>query len=110
MSKHEAERRRSGGAVWFWAPLIVIFFAGAALSVGAYFHSDTDITIVESIAAGYVGVAAMIFGLFAAFFGLIMAGGAIAFSLFLVASPVLVIILLFLLLRKNDREKAASTH
>lgn len=108
MASGHQDGGRSGGGVWFWAPLIVIFVSGAALSVAAYFHSDNDLSVIESVGAGFTGVAALIFGLFAAFFGLIMAGGAIAFSLFLVASPILVIILLFLLLRKNGREKSAG--
>lgn len=103
-----SEVRRGGGAVWFWAPLIVIVFVGAAFSVGAYFHNDSDLTVIESVGAGYAGVAALIFGLFAAFFGLVVGAGALAFSLFLVASPVLCLILLFLLLRKNSRAKDAS--
>jgi drug/metabolite transporter (DMT)-like permease len=108
MSREVQSSHRGGGAIWFWAPLIVILSVGAAFSVGAYFHSESDLNAIEAVAAGFSGVAALIFGLFAAFFGLIMAGGAVAFSLFLVASPVLTIILLFLLLRKNRREKEAA--
>ncbi len=108
MANREVSARGGGGAIWFWAPLLVILSVGAAFSVGAYFHSESDLNAIESIGAGFGGVAALIFGLFAAFFGLIMAGGAVAFSLFLVASPILTIILLFLLLRKNQREREAA--
>lgn len=104
----DIDTRRGGGAIWFWAPLIVILSVGAAFSVGAFFHSESDLNAIEAIGAGFAGVAALIFGLFAAFFGLVMAGGAVAFSLFLVASPVLTIILLVLLLRKNKREREAA--
>ena len=100
------DRGSGGGAVWFWAPLLVILFVGGAFSVAAYFDADHDLSIIESI--GFGGVAGLILGLFAAFFGLIVAGGALAFSLFLVASPILCLILLFLLLRKNSRDKAGA--
>lgn len=108
MASHEVSHRSGGGAIWFWAPLIVILSVGAAFSVAAYFHSDSDLNAIEAVGTGFAGVAALIFGLFAAFFGLIMAGGAVAFSLFLVASPILTIVLLFLLLRKNKREREAA--
>jgi drug/metabolite transporter (DMT)-like permease len=110
MSGRNIERgeRRGGGAVWFWAPVIVILFVGAAFSVAAYFHSEPDLTIVEAIAAGYVGVAGLILGLFGAFFGLVAAGGAVALALFIVASPALTIILLILLLSRNRSDKRAK--
>lgn len=107
MSERNVEPRRAG-SVWFWAPLIVILFVGAAFSVGAYFSNEHDLSVIESIGLGYAGVAGLILGLFGAVFGLIFAGGALAFSLFLVASPVLTIILLFLLLRKNRREGGSA--
>lgn len=105
MSGSNVERgeRRGGGAIWFWAPVLIILFVGAAFSVGAYFHSDADLSVVESIAAGYVGVAGLIIGLFGAFFGLVAAGGAVAFALFIVASPALTIILLIILLTRNRK-------
>lgn len=108
MAGHAVSHRSGDGAIWFWAPLIVILSVGAAFSVAAYFHSDSDLNAIEAVGTGFAGVAALIFGLFAAFFGLIMAGGAVAFSLFLVASPILTIVLLFLLLRKNKREREAA--
>lgn len=101
------EGRSGGGAIWFWAPVLVILFVGAAFSVAAYFHSEPDLTIIEAIAAGYVGVAGLIFGLFAAFFGLVAAGGAVALALFIVASPALTIILLILLLTRNRSDRRA---
>ena len=107
MARDMVERREhGGGAVWFWAPVLVILFVGGAFSVGAYFHGEHDLSVIESIGVGFGGVAGLILGLFAAFFGLILGAGALAFSLFLVASPILCVILLFLLLRKNKEARA----
>ena len=71
--------------------------------------------IVESIAAGFGGLAGIIIGLFAALFGVILgligaligvvaAGGAVAMTLFIIGSPILAIILLFLLMRKSKSD------
>ena len=51
MASGHQDGGRSGGGVWFWAPLIVIFVSGAALSVAAYFHSDNDLSVIESVGA-----------------------------------------------------------
>ena len=96
---------------WVLAPVIMILFLGAALSVGAYFYGDPQLTVAESIAAGFGVLAGLIVGLIGAVFGLIVglvgaliglvaAGGAVAVTLFIVASPVIAIILLFLVLRR----------
>ena len=106
------EPARSGGAAWINAPVILILFLGAALSVGAYFYSDPQLTIAESIAAGFGGLAGIIIGLIAAVFGLLVglmgaliglvaAGGAVAVTLFIVASPIIALILIVLLMRRS---------
>lgn len=105
------EPARSGGATWLLAPVVLILFLGAALSVGAYFYSDVPLTAAESLAAGFGGLAGLIIGLFAAaigvivalfgaLIGLVAAGGAVAMTLFIVASPIIALILIFLLLRR----------
>lgn len=115
MATHEIDyqgERRSGGMAWLYMPIVLILFLGAALSVAAYNFSDTDLTAAESIAAGFGGLAGIILGLigaaigiviglFGALIGLVAAGGAVAMTLFIVASPVIALILLALLLRRQ---------
>lgn len=99
------------GAGWFYAPVIVILFLGGALSVGAYFYGEPQLTVAESLAAGFGGLAGIIIGLIGAVFGLVVglfgaligvaaAGGAVAVTFFILASPVIAIILLALLMRR----------
>lgn len=106
----DIEVRRSGGLFWFWTPVVLILFLGGALSVAAY-AAEPGLSPVEALAAGYGGLAAVIVGLFAAAFGIVIglfgallglvaAGGATALTLFIVASPVIAIILLILLMRR----------
>ena len=103
--------KRGGGSGWFFAPIILILFLGTALSVGAFFYSDPQLTILEAITAGFAGLAGLIIGLIAAAFGLVVgllgallgvvaAGGAVAMALFIVGSPILAIILIVLLMRR----------
>lgn len=105
-------RQSSGGLAWLYLPVVLILFLGGALSVGAYFYSEPQLTVMESIAAGFGGLAGLIFGLIAAAFGIVVgligalvglvaAGGAVAMTLFIVASPVIAIILIFLLMRRQ---------
>ena len=42
------------------------------MSVGAYAYNDVDLTVMESLAAGFGGLAALIVGLFAAAIGIIV--------------------------------------
>jgi hypothetical protein len=104
--------RRSGGMMWLYMPVLLILFLGGALSVAAYNFSDTDLTVAESIAAGFGGLAGIILGLIGAaigivvgligaLIGLVAAGGAVAMTLFIIASPIIAIILFALLLRRN---------
>lgn len=115
MANEYSETQRSGGLAWLYAPVILILFLGGALSVGAYLYGDPQLTIVESIAAGFGGLAGIIIGLFAALFGVILgligaligvvaAGGAVAMTLFIIGSPILAIVLLFLLMRKSKSD------
>ncbi len=97
---------------WLYAPIFLILVLGAALSVGAYFYSEPQLTVAESIAAGFGGMAGIIVGLLGAAFGIVMgllgalvglvaAGGAVALTLFIVGSPLLAIILIFMLMRRS---------
>ena len=101
------EPTRSSSAAWLYVPIVLILFLGGALSVGAYFWGDPQLTIAESLAAGFGGLAGIIIGLIAAIFGLfvgligaaiglVAAGGAVAVTLFIVASPIIAIILIAL--------------
>ena len=95
---------------WLYAPIILILFVGGALSVAAYTY-EPGFTIAESLAAGFGGLAAIIVALFGALigvvisllgalFGLAVGGGAVALTLFIVASPILAIILLVMMMRR----------
>ncbi len=106
------EPSRGGGASWILAPVVLILFLGAALSVGVYFYSDTQLTVAEAMAAGFGGLAGLIIGLVVAAFsivialvgaliGVVAAGGAVAMTVFIIASPVIALILLFLLMRRS---------
>lgn len=108
------ERRRGGGMFWFWLPILLILIAGAALA-GAALHHQPDLTITEALGVGYGGVAAIIAamfaaavgvvaGLFGALVGIVTAGGAVAVTLFIIASPIIAIILFVLLLRRPKNE------
>jgi len=110
-----SEPRRSKSAAWFYVPVILILFLGGALSVGAYFYGEPQLTIGESIVAGFGGLAGILVGLIVsiiglavglvgALIGLVAAGGAVAMTLFIVASPVIAIILIFLLMRRNKTD------
>ncbi len=112
MTTDSRENSRSGGLAWIYAPVILILFLGAALSVGAYLYGDPQLTVAESITAGFGGLAAIIVGLFVAAFGVLLgllgaligvvaAGGAVAMTLFIIGSPILAIVLIFLLMRKS---------
>lgn len=104
-------QKRSSGMAWLYMPIVLILFLGAALSVAAYNFSDTDLTVAESIAAGFGGLAGIILGLIGAaigivvgligaLVGLVAAGGAVAVTLFIVGSPIIALVLFVLLLRR----------
>lgn len=108
------EGRRSGGLFWFWVPLTLILFVGVAFSIAAY-ASGHGLTIAESLAAGFGGLAAVIIALFGAaisvivaligaLISLVAAGGAVALTLFVLASPVLAIVLFVLLMRRRKSD------
>lgn len=112
MNTSEYETKRSGGSAWFFITLALILFLGGALSVGAYVYGDPQLTILEAIFAGFAGLAAVIVGLvgaaigiivglFGALLGLVAAGGAVAFTLFIVGSPIIALILIVMLWRRG---------
>jgi len=95
---------------WFWTPIVLILFVGGAFSIAAY-TAEPSLTPFEAVAAGFGGLAGLIVGLFAAAIGIVVgllgaavgllaAGGAAAVTLFIVASPILAIVLLFLVMRR----------
>lgn len=105
------ETGSGGGAAWFYVPVVLILVLGAALSAAAYMAAGPQLTVLESIAAGFGGLAGVILGLFGAaigvalglfgaLLGLVAAGGAVTMTLFILGSPIIAIILFVLLLRR----------
>ena len=109
MSSSDIEPRRSGSG-WFFILIAVLLFVGGALSVAAYVYAEPELTIIESVAAGFAGLAALIIGLIAALVGIVTAGGAIAMTLFIIGSPIIAIILFVLLLRRPKACPDPSVH
>ena len=112
MATHDYSEPRRGGAGWFYAPIILILFLGGALSVGAYFYSDPQLTVLEALTAGFGGLAGIIIGLIGAaigivlgllgaLIGLVAAGGTVAMTLFIIGSPLLAIVLIIMLMRRS---------
>lgn len=111
-STQDGERSGGGGRVFLWAIVFILLFLGGALSGAAYVFSEQELTAVESIGAGFGGLAGLIIGIFGAIasviiglvgavIGIVVAGGALAFTLFLVGSPIIAIILFLLLMRSR---------
>ncbi len=112
MSTQDYEERRGGGGGIVMATLVVLIFLGAALSVAAYIFGEPELTVLESIGAGFGGLAGIIIGLFGAVIGIVLglfgallgivaAGGAVALTLFIIGSPIIAIVLFVLLLRSR---------
>ncbi|MEO1252229.1 MAG: hypothetical protein AAFW81_07785 [Pseudomonadota bacterium] len=109
----DARRGGAGGAIV--VTFSVLIFLGLALSAAAFIFADQELTVVESIGAGFGGVAGIILGLvgavigvvvglFGALLGVIAAGGAVALTLFIVGSPIIAIILIVLLMRRRSTD------
>lgn len=107
--------KRGGGLNAVMVTFIILLFAGTALSGAAYVFNDQGLTITESMAAGFGGLAGIIIGLIGAMIGIVVgllgaligivaAGGAVAFTLFLVGSPIIAIILFVLLMRSRKTD------
>lgn len=121
MATSEYETTRSGGGSWFFITLALLLFLGGALSVGAYIFGHQELTILESIIAGFGGLAGLIVGLigaaigiivglFGALLGIVAAGGAVALTLFIVGSPIIAIILFVLLMRRGKNCPDPTAH
>lgn len=121
MTTTDYATERKSGAAWLFAPIVVILFLGAALSIAAFFYSDPHLTIVESLAAGFGGLAGLMIGLFAAVIGVIIgligaligiaaAGGALAMTLFIIGSPIIAIILLIIVMNRRKSCPDPSLH
>lgn len=114
MASTDYEERKSGGGMVLMT-LMILIFLGAALSVAAYIFGEPDLSVVESVAAGFGGLAGIIIGLFGAIvgillglvgalFGVAVGGGAVALTLFIIGSPIIAIILLVLLMRSRSSD------
>ncbi|WDI30349.1 hypothetical protein PUV54_10300 [Hyphococcus flavus] len=115
MATTEYREPARSSAAWLYVPVILVLFLGGALSVGAYFYGEPQLTVAESLVAGFGGLAGIIIGLLGAVFGVIVgligaligvvaAGGAVAMTLFILASPVLAIVLIALLMRRSKSD------
>ncbi len=119
-SSEELYETKSGGWMWLFLPVILFIVVGFGLSIGAYAFAEQDLTALESLAAGFGGLAGVIVALFATLIGLVLAlfstviglviaAGSIAVTLFFVASPLIAIILFILLLReRKERNRAVE--
>ena len=112
---------RAGGAAWFCITLALIVVVGGALAAGAYLYAEPQLTVPEALAAGFGGLAALIVGLAGAAIGVVLglvgallgvaaAGGAVAVTLFIIASPIIAAILFVLLLRRGRSCPDPSAH
>ncbi|WP_425409578.1 hypothetical protein [Hyphococcus sp.] len=112
MTTTEYTQSTRSGAAWLYLPIVLILFLGGALSIGAYFYSEPQLTAAEALVAGFGGLAGIIIGLivaafgivvglFGALIGLVAAGGAVAMTLFIVASPIIAIVLIAMLMRRS---------
>jgi len=110
MTTSDYETVKRGGA-GLYVPIVLILFVGGALSIAAYAY-EPGLTIAQSLVAGFGGLAGIIIGLIGALFGVVIAlvgavfglavgGGAVALTLFIIASPVIAIILLVMMMRRS---------
>ena len=116
----ETYEEKKGGWMWLFLPIILFLLVGAALSFAAYVYAEPDLTALESLGAGFGGLAGVIIGLFATVigliialfatvFGLIIAAGSIAVTIFFVGSPIIAIILFILLMReRKERNRVVA--
>ncbi len=106
---------RSRGAAWLYMPIILILLLGVGLSIAAHQYSDVELSVAESVAAGFGGLVALILGLvaaaigvigslFAALLAIIAAGGAVAVTIFILVSPVVALVLIAVLMRRRRND------
>jgi len=109
----------SNAGIWLGFFIVLVLVAGSALSVLAY--QQNELSIIESIAAGFAGIGALFVGLIAGFLGLVLGligavigiiatGGALALTAFIVGSPIIAIILFTLLMRRDKGCPDPSAH
>lgn len=107
-----AYEKKSSAGLWIFLPIVLFLLVGAGLSFAAYVYAEPDLTALESMGAGFGGLAGIIVALFASLFGIILgligaviglvtAAGAVAVTIFFVGSPLIAIVLFYLLLRER---------
>lgn len=107
-----SEPRVGGGLAFITIPAILYLMTSLGLGVAFYTNAETDIGVVEAIIAGFGATAGIIVGLVVAAFGTVLAfvtgvlgiafaGGALLVTLFIMASPVIAIVLLMLMMRPS---------
>lgn len=121
-TKHgEFEHQRGSGFLATTYVLATLFvMASASLAVLA-FNQNPGISIIGAIETGFTATGGLIialfaglfsvaFGLVAALFGIAVGGGAIAITLFIIASPIIAILLFVLLARQAKRCPDPAQH
>ena len=109
---------RTNSYWWLWLPFIAIIVTGFGFAWLIW--SQNDVTIMEAVADGFLAVGGLIIGLLAGIFGLgvgllatvfalITAGGALAITGFVLASPVIALVLLWMLMRRSNAQSGSSS-
>ena len=109
---YELGARRGSSLVTVLSVLTVLILVAAGSLAFLAFTHDPGISIVEAIGVGFVGVGGIIVAIFAtiigvliglvgAVFGIAVGGGAIAITLFVLASPVIALVLFAVLMRRG---------
>lgn len=119
---YELESHRGGSRLMTILSVVTVLYVVSAGSLAILaFNQNPDISIVEAIGMGFVGVGGIIvagfaaiigivIGLIGAVFGIAVGGGAIAVTLFVLASPVIALVLFALLMRRGRDCPDPSRH
>ena len=109
-----AGRKGNGPWIAFATVMALLLVAALSFTIVILVH-EPGLTIPEALAGGFGGVGGLVIGLIAAVlsliagliatvFGLAVGGGALALTLFLLASPVIALVLIWILMRRRSVE------
>ena len=118
---YELNTHRGNSLMTILSVLAVLLIVSAGSLAILAFNHNPDISIVEAISLGFVGVGGIIaaafaaiigiiVGLLGAIFGIAIGGGALAVTLFVLASPVIALVLFALLMRRGRDCPDPSQH
>lgn len=121
VESYELNTHRGSSLMTILSVLTLLFIVSAGSLAILAFNHNPGISIVEAIGMGFVGVGGVIaaafaavigiiIGLLGAIFGIAIGGGAIAITLFVLASPVIALILFALLMRRGRACPDPSRH